>query len=601
MLLLLRLLLPFLVLSSVCAQVPSSLQLIQQRITDQLLVPEIVEAEIQSLLETIREDGTWPGINYEDVSRTAFEHRYHYRHLLKLAQAYRKEDSPFEKNEQVLKTLEQGLQHWAEQDYICDNWWYNQIGTPDGLVKVFLLVGKELDPTLVENIQPIIGRAHVNAPGARPGGDRIKIAGIQAKQALANGDAATFEKVVRIIEGEIKFSDWVGAQYGYGFRDTPGGFRNRKMGGRGIQHDFSFHHRADGVNNTLSYGLGYAAAFAEWAGYVAGTEYAFSEEKTDLLIDYFLDGICKTAVFGKYPDPAAKNRSISRKGRLGPYSAALAHKLASVSDHRRKEMQEIIAIRESRTEPRLSHATYYWHSEHFSFQRPEWFASVRLYSTRTYNMEEPYNSEGLLNHHRGDGANHVSVRGDEYFDIWPAYDYQKIPGATILQKPSLPEPNQIQRLGLTDFVGAATDGSYGTVAFDFRSAHDPLIARKSWFFFDEQYVCLGAGISSPNRDLPVVTTLNQSLLNGEIILQTSEKRLSPESGQQDYAEVEWLYHDQVGYAFPQSTPIQLFHGARTGSWQRINQQTDSPTDSVEVEVFQLWLDHGNRPREARYA
>ena len=61
-------------------------------------------------------------------------------------------------------------------------------------------------------------------------------------------------------------------------------------------------------------------------------------------------------------------------------------------------------------------------------------------------MEYPYNSEGLLNHHRGDGANHISRTGNEYFNIFPVFDYQKIPGATIMQNESLPAPEQIQKL-----------------------------------------------------------------------------------------------------------------------------------------------------------
>ena len=52
-----------------------------------------------------------------------------------------------------------------------------------------------------------------------------------------------------------------------------------------------------------------------------------------------------------------------------------------------------------------------------------------------------------------------------------------------------------------------TDGSYGAVAFDFTSPHDMTVAKKSWFFFDEEYACLGTGIKS-DRNLPVVTTIN---------------------------------------------------------------------------------------------
>ncbi|MCA1759457.1 MAG: chondroitin lyase, partial [Bacteroidales bacterium] len=385
------------------------------------------------------------------------------------------------------------------------------------LVHLMLLAGDELPKDLVEKAQPIIGRAHIDAPGARPGGDRIKIAGIQAKNMLFLGDKETFNEIVRVIESEIKFSEWVGAEYGYGFRHIPTGFANREMGGRGIQYDYSFHHRVDGVNNTLSYGTSYADAFAEWVAYTAETEYAFSEEKINQLVDYYLDGICKHLIFGKFPDPGAKNRSISREGTLNPYGSSIISKLLTSTNYRKSELEEIKNTRDSGTESTLSHATFYWHSEHFTYQRPDWFTSVRMYSTRNHNMEVPYNSEGFLNHHRGDGTNHISVTGDEYYDIAPVYDYQKIPGTTVMQKPELPDARELQKLGITDFVGAATDGKYGTAAFDFRSPHDPLIARKAWFFFDDEYVCLGAGISC-RQQLPVVTTLNQCLLRGDVTL-----------------------------------------------------------------------------------
>lgn len=592
-------LLSFFLVHSIQGQ--TDIERIQRRIIDELLKGKSDDAEIQSLLESIREDGTWPGIDYKDVSRTGFEHRYHYTNMVSLAKAYRTPSSTFHKKKKVKKCLETALTHWAENNYICDNWWYNQIGTPNALVTVMLLMGTEFDQELVSQIQPMIKRAHIDAPGARPGGDRIKIASIEARNMLFLGKAEAFDRIVRVIEGEIKFSDWVGAPYGYGFRHIPTGFSNRKMGGRGIMHDYSFHHRVDGVNNTLSYGLGYAAAFAEWAVYTQGTSFSFSEEKLQHLIDYFLDGICKTAVFGKYPDAGAKNRSISRIGALKPYGASLAEELLLTSNYRKEELQEIVNIRKHGAQPTRSHATWYWHTEHFTCQRPDWFASVRMYSTRTHNMEQPYNSEGLLNHHRGDGANHISRTGDEYLDIWPVYDYQKIPGATILQKPELPSHREIQQLGLTNFVGAATDGRYGTVAFDFRSPHDPLIARKSWFFFEDEYVCLGAGISSKNRELPVFTTLNQCHLRDEVRLSSDGNISILKTGEHVQEKVDWVYHDHMAYLFPQPRTVHLKNSSASGSWWRINKQTDSPKDELNLDVFSLWLDHGVRPSEANYA
>ena len=87
-------------------------------------------------------------------------------------------------------------------------------------------------------------------------------------------------------------------------------------------------------------------------------------------------------------------------------------------------------------------------------------------------------------HHFGDGSNFISLTGKEYFNIYPVWDWQKIPGTTVVQKPELPHWKEIAKKGLTDFVGGVSDGEYGAAAFDFASAHDPLKARKAWFFFE---------------------------------------------------------------------------------------------------------------------
>jgi chondroitin AC lyase len=371
------------------------------------------------------------------------------------------------------------------------------------------------------------------------------------------------------------------------------------MGGRGIQYDYSFHHRVDGVNNTLSYGTSYASAFIEWAAYVGGTEYAFADEPIKRLVDYYLDGICKHLIFGKYPDPGAKNRSISREGALNPYSSGDVDKLLITTDYRWQELNQIKFIRENQSRPTLSHATFYWNTEHFTVQRPGWFTSVRMYSTRNYNMEVGYNSEGLKNHHRGDGTNHISRTGDEYYDLAPVFDFQKVPGATILQKENMPAPGEIQKLGLTSFVGAVTDGKYGAVAFDFRSPHDPLIARKAWFFFDEEYVCLGTGISC-RENLPVATALNQCLLRGDVTVSSANKKSLVPQGEKELQNVDWVFHDGIGYVFPEPVTVGLKNNAATGSWWDINKQTDSPKDEVKLDVFKLWLNHGEKPSEESY-
>ncbi|MEC8636105.1 MAG: polysaccharide lyase family 8 super-sandwich domain-containing protein, partial [Bacteroidota bacterium] len=341
-------------------------------------------------------------------------------------------------------------------------------------------------------------------------------------------------------------------------------------------------------------------AFVEWAYYVRNTEYAFSTEKINILVNYYLDGVCKTSVYGVKPDFGAKNRSISRIGSTKAFDNEIPKKIVELTDYRSDELKEIIKLRSKTSNVRpISHATFYWNSEHFTFQRPNFYSSVRLYSSRNMNMESPYNSEGLLNHHRGDGANHIYTRGNEYEDISPVLDYQKIPGTTVVQKDQLPHHSEIKKLGLTDFVGAVSDGRYGAVGFDFKSAHDPLVGRKSWFFFDDQYVCLGSGISSKSKN-EVNTTINQCWLNGEVNISSKGKSRKLDNGSQVYQDVEWIHHDKVAYFLPLQVDIDLQNDYAEGSWWRINKQIDSPKDHINKEVFKLWINHGISPNNESY-
>ena len=578
---------------------PSDFEIIKKRVVEAIMNQEVDDNRVAKLLATLGEDGTWPDINYADVSREGFQNRIHHENMVRMARAYKTPTSKYYKNKKLKSAIELALKHWVEKDYFCENWHPNQIGTPTNLVYLMLIMGDELPKELVDKAQPIIGRANLNASGARPSGDRIKIAGILAKNLLFLGDKKQFDEVIKVIEGEIVQVDWMGQQFGYGFFKMNGGLGTTGYNGRGIQFDNSFHHRVDGVNNTLSYGTGYASAFIEWADYVRGTEYAFADKPIQMLVDYYLDGICKHLVFGKYPDPGAKNRSVSREGALKPDDSEDVHKLLVTTDYRWQELNQIKFIRENNQKSTLSHATFYWNTEYFAFQRPEWYTSVRMFSTRNYNMEVGYNSEGLKNHHRGDGANHISRTGDEYYDIFPVFDYQKVPGATIMQKENMPDPDEIQKLGLTSFVGAVTDGRYGAVGFDFRSPHDPLVARKSWFFFDDEYVCLGAGISCTDS-FPVATTLNQCLLRGDVTVASENKKTVIPKDEKVFENVKWILHDGVGYVFPEPATVGLKNETATGSWWDINKQTDSPKDEVKLDVFKLWLNHGVRPSDASY-
>lgn len=182
-------------LFSVNGAAQSDFEIIKNRVRTELLKPAVDDARVATLVNAENKDGSWPGIDYTDVSRTGYRLEIHLNYMVVLARAYNCSESEFYKSKKVKQSIESSLSFWVTHDFISDNWWHNQIGTPSNLVNLMLLIGDDLPPGLVEKAQPIILRANLNATGARPSGDRIQIAGILAKNLLFINDKKQFGKV----------------------------------------------------------------------------------------------------------------------------------------------------------------------------------------------------------------------------------------------------------------------------------------------------------------------------------------------------------------------------------------------------------------------
>jgi len=556
--------------------IDSDLEIVRDRVIAYVMRAGVDEDRVKRMLNTISPQGHWPDIDYEDVSRTGFQHSEHLNNMLHMARAYKKPGNRFTGNQDLKKAVHSAFDFWIEHDFRCENWWWNDMGTPLSIVNLMLTMDTELTETQRREGLEIAGRAHMQSAGARPGGDLIRVATIWGKRGVFMRDTAVLEEVVEIIASEMKTTTE-----------------------RGLKPDLSHHHRHDNVISTLSYGMYLPSQFAIWAQFIEGTRFSFPRPATELLVDFFLDGVCRSMAYGRYPDPGARNREVSRTGALSPAGPQMAEDLYRVSHYRREELNAIAEIRRGQRKPDLRYSSLFWHSEYFIHQRPDWFASVRMHSARNHNMEYPHNEEGLKNHHYADGSNFLTRTAQEYVQIFPVWDWQRIPGTTVVQKPELPHWNQIARKGRTTFVGGVTDGQYGAAAFDFESPHDPLKARKAWFFFDDEYVCLGSGITA-EADGPVNTTVSQRHRVGSISVGRDGAMATLERGEHTVKGVSWVHHDEVAYIFPSADEVHIRNAISTGSWRQISHQAGASDREIRAEVFALWLDHGARPRNSGY-
>ena len=158
-----------------------------------------------------------------------------------------------------------------------------------------------------------------------------------------------------------------------------------------------------------------------------------------------------------------------------------------------------------------------------------------------------------------------------------------------------------QTRGTSTFAGGVSDSIYGVSAYSYTDNYAGVNtgAKKAWFFFDNEVVCLGAGINSTSH-APIYTTINQCLLNDKnILVSQNKKQTAIKKGEFSYDSPDWTLHNGIGYIFPQGGRIYLNNEQQAGSWYDINH-----TESKEMqhrEVFTLGFDHGTTPHNATYA
>lgn len=514
-----------------------------------------VPSTVETLRKTMTPDGAWPDVDYADQSRSAWTPPRHLSRLTDLAQAFAAGD------ETVKKSLFRALDYWFLQDPQNPNWWWNVIGVPRTLANNLLLLDDHLTPAQRAKGIEILTRGKLGMTGQ----NLVWVAEITAKRGILTRDANLVSEAYARMAEEICITTK-----------------------EGIQPDFSFHQHGALLYNH-GYGAGFASDCTQIASLVAGTRFAFSQEKIDILTAYVLDG-SQWMLRGQMPDYSAKGREITRKGPSARYLIGACDHLLSLSSTRKPELQALKHSLEQRTAPPVSGNKHFWRSDIMCHHRPSYYASARMFSTRILSTDGPANSEGLKSHHLSDGCNYLFLRGDEYEGIFPVWDWQKIPGTTIAQTGEFPGKPNI--FGEKSFVGGTSNGAYGLAAFDLK--RDSLTARKSWFFFDREYVCLGAGISA-TCEVPVFTTLNQCLLRGPVTV----SGLAVPEGDRAIPQAQWVHHNGVAYCFLEPGNLHMRNAPQAGNWWEITHSYGQ--EPLAMDVFTLWIDHGIHPQNATYA
>jgi chondroitin AC lyase len=337
-----------------------------------------------------------------------------------------------------------------------------------------------------------------------------------------------------------------------------------------------------------------------WAQILRGTGWAMPSDKLEIYRNYLLQGQNWVSYRGSM-DISACGRQLSPSSPRDK-ARAIARVMECAATFDIPHASEYLAFVSRNSSPSsvndLIGNRIFWRSDYVIQRQPNFCATLKMHSKRVVGTES-LNGENLSGYYLSDGTLYLYGSGDEYQDLFPVWDWRKLPGVTCSQSAEPPPPITAQSLKTDrDFVGGVSDGTIGCAVMDYD--RDGVKAHKAWFFGEDFIFCLGSGISS-EAEAPLATTINQSLLRGAVVAQSHGKQALLASGESDLHGVDWIEQDGWRYAFPDPASVRLSAASRTGNWSRVFQNASTPAGDVTRKVFTLWLDHGVKPSDASYA
>ena len=525
-----------------------------------------------------REDGSWADIDYvrkldaTNSADTDWGPSHHGIRTRLMALEWATAGQTGCRNEGLREAALRGIAFWLRTPFVTDQWFSDYVSTPKFFGDALVIMKDELSVEQRAQAAGILNRNrgepffyHLGKRLAAKGQNRIWIMMATFKRGVLLEDADEIAKATAVFWDELNVSP---------------------PGGEGIMPDASFQ-----MHGPLIHFGGYGSAFLTDSlaliSVFDGTSFGPTPEQRGNFLALVLDGF-RWGTVGNRFDYSSIGRGLARPNR---FDFGLADDLARMENGDWARKDELAAFRKSVQEGSLEAASghrHFWLSDFTAHRRPTWAGMLRTVSKRTLNTDKPHNGHGLRSQHLGGGVLLLYRDGKEYHNIFPVWDWLKIPGTTAVQDPaSLERPDQLGVPGELAWVGGVSSGQNGFTAMDF--SRQGLAARKAWLFKGDVVVALGTGVHA-DAEFPVVTTINQCLL--------AEQTLSV--GKSDGGEITRLFHNGFGYVpLEKGSLWRIETGERTGSWKTINSQMAATP--VSEDVFTLWIDHGTRPDNESYA
>lgn len=615
-------------------------------------------------------------IPYED---DAVEFRVSFKKVLSMCKAYAAEGGALYQNQDMLKDITNILDFLCGSCYTAksqtDNWWTWEIGIPKDLIPALILIYDGLTEEQVmaytETLyffQPdpfhegVINTASTHGQGYR----EAQGANIIDCSTTAVGLGALRE------DNELVYLGMLASSQTFVIQNVEDSAQIAANGyNSGFYPDGSYLDHIK-VPYLGAYGIEFMKGGAKIPSLLAGTPWKYPEQVQDNLESYIVEGFGNGMYKGMMLDclkgrsvsrPASSNQaagreammiilqivdSFSQEAKETTLSALKAwleedegfiDSLVGAENMAiKKKAKEILEDTSIQSNIAPVHKSYPL-MDRVVHRTEDYLFALSMYSERIQNTEI-MNDENRFGWHQNNGMTYIYDEDNQYTEnYWNTVNPLRLPGTTVVPVnigTGKPDGSGFAQGGdfcsKESWVGGTSIGNYGVSGMSFSgetqgiagdapvSYASDLKGKKSWFMFDDEMVCLGAGITNKNMELPVETTIenkklrkdgsNQLLVNGEKteipVKEANVKELVERTADvsgTSFEQVNWAHLEGnqsvgTGYYFPEeNTEIQVRRGQTTGSWKDVGTFEGESTENY----LEMWVDHGQNPENASYS
>lgn len=564
--------------------------IVYQRLFDDYLSTNTLQSQtvIQGYMDREQINGSWPDLNYDEHGTlTNWPTNQHWERLLSMAVAYNKTNSFFYGNVALKGKIKSGILYWYNrpvQPYAI-NWFFNDIGKQITISKLLVLMKSAFtEPDLTNVIYNVVDKYLILPSNFDnyEGTNATWVAGSYLNGAVLKKDETKFKSAVNSIVEQLVVQN---------------------QGQVGIQSDNSFQfHGAliynGGYGNNLIIDISYYMYQCRGLSLIG-----FTAGQINTLSSLLLEGN-QWMMFGKAYDFGVVGRNISRRGsNKSSYLIAVLERMKLIDPPRADQYQTMLGNISDPTgaTPGITGNKYFYRSDYMTHRRSKLLIGVRVNSNRTM-ATESINGENIKGNWLALGSTTIMRTGNEYYDISGSWDWAKIPGVTnpdvevnwTTRQTSLNTQSLPTAGGVSDGVNGVVGMSLNKVSTNNGVTVD-IKAKKAYFLWDNEMVCLGTNIQSAYANAPIITTINQAYLVG---YPTVDGVALTTYGEATYKNAKVVYHDNIGYVIRDNAMVKLKEDEQSGNWHDINEGMANQV--VTNKVFKLWIDHGTKPTNATY-